>query len=82
MVRTQIQLTDRQAREVRRIARARHVSVARIIRDAVENVIRSGAWTGTEERRKRAVRAVGQFRSGKRYISREHDKYLVEAFRK
>ena len=84
MVRTQIQLTEEQAQEVRRIARARHVSIAEIIREAVDHVIRSGAGmaAGREDRRTRALNAVGKFNSGKRDTSSEHDKYLSEAFRK
>lgn len=84
MVRTQIQLTEEQAEQVRRIARARHVSVAEIIREAVDNVIRLGAGVaaGEEDRRRRALNAVGKFSSGKRDISREHDRYLSEALRK
>jgi hypothetical protein len=84
MVRTQIQLTEEQAKEVRRIARARRVSVAELIREAVDDVIRSGAGVaaGEGERGRRALNAVGQFNSGKRDGSREHDNDLSEAFRK
>lgn len=84
MVRTQIQLTEEQAEEVKRIARAQHMSVAEIIRQAVNNVIRSGVGVaaGAEDRRKRALNAVGKFSSGKRDISRRHDRYLSEAFQK
>lgn len=84
MVRTQIQLTEQQAEEVKRIARARRVSAAKIIREALDNLIRSGAGVtvAAEERRTRALNAVGKFNSGKRDISRKHDTYLAEAFRK
>jgi Arc/MetJ-type ribon-helix-helix transcriptional regulator len=84
MVRTQIQLTEQQAEEVKRIARARRVSSAEIIREALDNLIRSGAGATVvaEDRRRRALNAVGKFSSGKRDISRKHDKYLSEAFRK
>jgi len=84
MVRTQIQLTEQQAEEVKRIARARRVSFAEIIREALDNLIRSGAGATVvaEDRRRRALNAVGKFSSGKRDISRKHDKYLSEAFRK
>jgi hypothetical protein len=82
MVRTQIQLTEEQAGEVERIARAHHMSVAEITRKAVDNVIRSGAGVAAcaEDRRKRALNAVGKYSSGKRDISRRHDRYLSEAF--
>ena len=84
MVRTQIQLTEKEAKEVKRIARTRLTSVAEIIREAVNNVIRSGAGVAAdaEDQRRRALNAVGKFSSGKRDISRKHDKYLSEAFRK
>jgi len=84
MVRTQIQLTEKQAEEVKRIARARRVSTAEIIREALDNLIRSGTvmTVAAEDRRARALNAVGRFSSGKRNISRKHDKYLAEAFRK
>jgi hypothetical protein len=61
MVRTQIQLTDEQAKEIRRIARTRLTSVAEIIREAVNNVIRSGTGVATdvEDQRRRALNAVG-----------------------
>jgi hypothetical protein len=83
MVRTQIQITEKQAEEVKRIARARRVSAAEIIREALDNLIRSGTGVSVaaEDRCARALNAVGRFRSGKRDISRKHDKYLTEAFR-
>jgi Arc/MetJ-type ribon-helix-helix transcriptional regulator len=84
MVRTQIQITEQQAEEVKRIARARRVSAAEIIREALDHLIRSGTGVtiAAEDRRARALNAVGKFSSGKREISRKHDKYLSEAFRK
>jgi len=82
MVRTQIQLTGDQAKALKKIALSRHLSVAEIIRQAVDNLIRSSSVIDIQERRKRALDAVGKFRSGKRDISREHDKYLTEVFSK
>jgi len=82
MVRTQIQLTEDQAKTLKRLAHSRHLSVAELIRQAVESLIRSGGGVDLEERRKRALDIVGRFSSGKRDISREHDNYLAEAFRK
>ncbi len=82
MVRTQIQLTEEQARKVKRIAAARGVSMAEVIRDAVDGAIRSETRPVPEDRRKRALDIVGKFRSGKRNISKRHDAYLTEAFPK
>lgn len=80
MVRTQIQLTEEQAKAVKKIARARHLSVAELIRQAVDNLIKASTVIDVEERRKRAIDASGRFRSGLRDLSTEHDKYLEEAF--
>jgi len=40
MVRTQVQLTEEQAKKVKKIAASRGVSMAEVIRDAVEMAIR------------------------------------------
>ncbi len=82
MVRTQIQLTEDQAKKIKKIAASRGVAMAEVIRDAVEGAIRSGAGTVSEERRKRALEIAGKFRSGKRNVSRKHDAYLAEAWSK
>ena len=81
MVRTQIQLTEDQAKTLKKIAHARHLSVAELIRGAVDELIRTGAAIDTEERRRRALDVAGRFRSGKRDISRKHDEYLSGAYR-
>jgi len=82
MVRTQIQLTEEQVKALKRIALSRHLSIAELIRQAVDTVIRTNTTVDIEERRKRAVDIAGRFSSGKRDISRKHDTYLVEAFGK
>lgn len=81
MVRTQIQLTEDQARKVKKIAAHRGVPMAEVIRDAIDGVIRSEARTGPEDRRRRALDIVGKFRSGKRDVSKRHDAYLAEALK-
>ena len=82
MVRTQIQLTEEQARKIKKIAASRGVAMAEVIREAVEEVIRSKAGTISEERRARAVDIAGKFRSGKEDVSKRHDAYLAQAWRK
>jgi predicted transcriptional regulator len=80
MVCIQIRLTEEQAKTLKKLASTRCLSVAELIRQAVDSIIQSNAVIDIEERRKRAINAVGKFRSGKRDISKEHDKYLEEAF--
>jgi hypothetical protein len=81
MVRTQIQLTEEQSRKVKRIAAHRGVSMAEVIREAIEGAIRSETPSLQDDRRKRALNMVGKFRSGKRDVSKKHDAYLTEAFK-
>jgi hypothetical protein len=82
MVRTQIQLFEQQAAALKKLAAARHVSIAELIRRAVDTMVRTGAAVDSGEKRKRALAVVGRFRSGKRDVSKDHDKYLPEAFGK
>jgi hypothetical protein len=81
MVRTQIQLTEQQARRLRAEARARGVSLAEMIRRLVEK----GLAEDVPDRAalyERAVRIVGRFsdRRGATDISSRHDHYLDEAY--
>jgi predicted transcriptional regulator len=82
MVRTQIQLTDAQAEELKKLASSRHLSVAELIRQAVDAFVRTNVSVGREERRRRALEAAGRFSSGASDISSEHDTHLAEAFGK
>lgn len=78
MMRTQVQLDDRQARAVRTIANARRVSFSSVIRDAVD------AYLGSHERTERishALALVGAFHSGESDVSTEHDRHLAESYR-
>lgn len=79
MIRTQIQLTEKQARKLKRMASERGVSMAAVIREAVERVTESPSediiW-------KRALGAVGAFRGDKANVSEEHDRHLADAYRR
>ena len=80
MVRTQIQLTEEQARALKELARAEQRSMADLIRQSVDVLLRSRARRGREERKRRALAAVGRFRSGVSDLAASHDRYLGEAF--
>ena len=82
MVRTQIQLTEEQVKALRKIAMTSHLSVAELIRRAVDTMIKSRVTVDPDERLKRALEVVGKFSSGKRDISRKHDAYLADALTK
>ena len=78
MVRTQIQLTERQARALRQLAAAQGRSMASLIRGSVDALLDRAPADEAEVRRARALRAVGRFRSGARDLSSRHDRHLAE----
>ncbi len=80
MVRTQIQLTEEQSRSLKSLAARRGVPVAELIRQSVDSYIRSSIGVDDQERRRRAIDAVGKFRSGQTDVSADHDRYLAEAY--
>ena len=80
MIRTQIQLTETQARTLKKVAMDKGTSVAEVIRRAVDNMVQRSPKVSSEERIKRAIEIVGKFRSGRRDVSQKHDEYLAEAY--
>lgn len=81
MVRTQIQLTESQVAELRRLAAEKGTSVAELVREAVDAVLRGRMELGREEQKRRALAAVGRYQSGLGDVAADHDRYLEEAFR-
>ena len=80
MVRTQIQLTERQAAMVRQVAAERHVSMAEAIRQGIDQFLQGAVTADREERVRRALAVSGKFRSGHQDTSMAHDDVLAEAF--
>ncbi len=80
MVRTQIQLSEEQARVLKRLATDRGVSVAALIRESVDRYVRSASPVDDQEQRRRALAAVGRFHSGRSDLAAEHDSYLSETY--
>lgn len=76
MVRTQVQLTEEQARTLKQVAAARGVSIAEVIREALDGHLTAG---DAATRRQRAIDAIGGFRSGRHDVSARHDEYLNDA---
>jgi post-segregation antitoxin (ccd killing protein) len=79
VVRTQIQLTAEQAADLKRLAAARSVSMAAVIRDAVDAHLARERGPSWEERVERALSHVGRFHSGLDDLAENHDEYYVEA---
>ncbi len=82
MIRTQIQLTEEQARRLRQAARERGVSMAEVVRRCIDR----GLATEVPDRAARYARAVdlvGAFEdpTGSRRVAESHDQYLDDTYR-
>jgi hypothetical protein len=80
MIRMQIQLTEQQAEALRRRSKRENVSIAGLVRLAIDTFTRAEP-PSDREIRDRAIRAAGRFGSGVPNTSSRHDEALVEAFR-
>ena len=80
MIRTQIQLSVAQAKALKDQAARQNISVAELIRQAVDDRLRAAAGIDLEERKRRAIAAAGRFHSGQSDLSLAHDHYLTEAY--
>jgi len=80
MIRTQVQLTDRQLEALRQASAATGRSVADLIRQGVDQYLAGRSELGREERIERALEVAGKFSSGQSDIGADHDTHLAEAF--
>ncbi len=81
MIRTQIQIEEDQIEWLRAKARARGVSVSQLIREGVA-LFRDREERFPEDKKKKALAAIGRFLSDVPDISERHDDYLAEALNK
>lgn len=80
MIRTQVQLTEVQAAELRRLAARSGVSVAELVRRGVEPLLRGDGADALDACYARALAAIGRFHSGRDHVADEHDAELDAAF--
>ena len=80
MVRTQIQLTEAQAQELKSISKIENVSIAELIRRSVDYYLEKRCEPSWEERKKNAMDVIGKYASGFTDTSINHDKYLDEIY--
>ncbi len=76
MIRTQVSLTEDQMRRLRREARRRHVSLAAVIRDAVDRVV-PDENARRQDRIDALLAAAGSAASGAGSVARDHDAVLA-----
>lgn len=81
MVRTQVQLTQEQARLAKHLAAERGVSMAEVIREALDEAFRSRIpIRSRDDSVRRALDIVGRFHSGSDDGSIRHDDHLAEVY--
>ena len=79
MIRTQIQLTEEQAKRLRDAAATEGRSMADIIRESVEAYLaETPLRRNAEDLRTEARALAGRYRSGVRNLATDHDRYLTE----
>jgi len=80
MVRTQIQLTEEQYLQLKQLSLRRRRSLATLIREGVERVLKDSSAPNLEEARRNALSVAGKYNSGKKDGSVQHDRYLDESY--
>jgi hypothetical protein len=82
MIRTQIQLTDSQAKILHELAAKQGVSIAELIRRSVDNYIQDVNGADKQELIERAKEATGKYHAGIKDLAKNHDLYLTEDYQK
>ena len=80
MVRTQIQLTEPQFAGLKKLSHDSGQSVAELIRRSVDRLLASGPEDDWEERKRRAIAAIGCLPPGPGDLAENHDFYLLDAY--
>jgi hypothetical protein len=82
VIRTQIQLTEKQMSTLKELAHVRGISVAALIRESIDRLVQSPEVTSREERIQRALSMIGKYHSGRpeQNVSENHDDYLTEIY--
>ena len=80
MIRTQIQLTEEQARALKAQARMEERSMAELVRECVAEYLARRRTPDIRELARRARGLKGRFRSGFPDLAEAHDRHLDDAF--
>ena len=79
MIRTQIQITKEQARQLKIVAAREKKSVAEVIREGIDARLQRQMDVDERTLRRLAIELAGKYHSGVDDLAEDHDRYLVEA---
>jgi len=79
MIRTQLQLTEKQAEKLRRLAKRNGISQAEVVRRLLDRKIETDVLPDWEELKRRALAVAGIRHADITDLSTRHDDYFVEA---
>jgi hypothetical protein len=81
MIRLQVQLTEEQVERLREVSRHRKVSLAALVREGIDLLLRGQPYLSPAQQRERLLSVAGKYRdeSGATDVSERHDEYLAEA---
>lgn len=79
-VRTQVQLTEEQARALKARARDEERSMADLVRESVSEYLARRPAQDLSDLLRRARALTGQFHSGIPGVAEDHDRHLDEAY--
>ena len=82
MKRTQVQLTEKQYKTIKEISSSRNISMAEVIREAIDWYCPNKAIFANKEKIQKAIGIMGKYRSGHQDISKDHDRYLRQDFKR
>lgn len=80
LIRTQIQLDEKQYQALKQRALQEGVSVSELIRRATDYLILEEKRELSPFRRRKIIEILGKYRSGQSDISEKHDQYFAEPF--
>ena len=80
MIRTQVQLTEEQARALKAQSRQEQRSMADLVRESVTEYLARRRTVDGDQLVRRARELAGRFRSGHPDLAEDHDRHLTDAF--
>jgi len=80
MIRTQIQITDQQAKQLKHLSVQENKSVAELIRQSIDTFLNRQIFVSDQEKQQKLLSVAGKFHTGLSDLAEEHDRYLDEAF--